>query len=303
MKDNKKTNKTSGVEKTAKKAVDENTTLGNIRTDTTIYELARILAGAIEKCMGGCCGKTAACGRGKKSPGEQLMLDFLKEREAKNKVERKKAEIAENPGEFLVSYMLNRSKYDFSGFEVGYRPSAESEDPLVFDIYVGKKSDADGVTQVVTEIFTTTLYGDDPAKSVAEFDRHVGELAYIRPPLKPVDKPVGKPAAKPQPKKGKIRPVVDDLKKTVLECSKYAVPSSRVKFVYDREDKKHRNHVYEVRFFQKSYKSASAETQSYERAELNVRSGGDRDDLVAKRFDKLVEGLKFNEFPAKKPVK
>jgi hypothetical protein len=112
------------------------------------------------------------------------------------------------------------------------------------------------------------------------------------------DKPEKK-AVKPEKKAARVLPVLKDLKKTVLECSKYAVPPSRVRFVYDREDRKHGNHVYELRFYQKSYKNGKSSELSYEPARLVVRSAGDCYELIAKRFDKAVAGLKFNRFKTK----
>lgn len=225
-------------------------------------------------------------------------------------VSEKKCDFAES----LFRMMVGKSKFDFTGFDVEGRrvPERDEGGMLAFEIKVSKSTSmGPSGTKVDTE-GTIVMAGPRLEDTVKEFDEAIGSFVVCRPPLKakpvcdngkefkkPV-KQVKKPTAKQKPGKKRVTPVIDDLKKTVLECSKYAIPSSRVKFVADHVDVKHGNFVYEVRFFQKSYKSVPAETQSYERALLNVRTGGDRDDLIAKRFDKLVEGLKFNSFPEKK---
>jgi len=225
-----------------------------------------------------------------------------------------------DPADRMFRIMVERSKFDFSGFDVSGRrvPELDDGNSVSFAVSVGKteKDDA-GTTRVCSEsaIVRVTPILED---SIAAFDTAVSSFTVMRPPLKAkpkptkdesVDlakdggkefkKPVKKPTAKPKVKKQRVTPMIDDLKKTVLECSKYAVPSSRVKFVASHVDVKHGNFVYEVQFFQKSYKSVPADKQSYEPAYLNVRIGGDRDDLIAKRFDKIVEGLKFNSFESK----
>lgn len=228
--------------------------------------------------------------------------------------------LVQSPGDLLVQCLFKESKYDIGPGEMDARrrPDLDTDSSIGYEFTAHAKAvRTDGFTESCDESFTCNLCPDKD-ESVRRFDACVGRMVAIRflekkpkQKLNGVDmsslpevagltchKPVKKPSSKPG--KAKIVPVLGDLKKTVLECSKYAVPSSRVKFVYDHEDKKHRNHVYEVRFFQKSYKSVPAETQSYERAELNVRSNGDRDDLIAKRFDAVVAGLRFNSFPEKK---
>ena len=71
--------------------------------------------------------------------------------------------------------------------------------------------------------------------------------------------------------------------------------------MFDKTDRKSRKFVYELRFFQKSYKSD--ETQSYERSVLRVRMNGDCDERILDRFDKAVSELRFNEFKEKRNVR
>lgn len=224
--------------------------------------------------------------------------------------------------EVLFRTMVGKSKYDFTGFDVEGRrvPEMDEEGVLAYEIKLSRSSSMGPCgTKVDTE--STIVYAKPRMdETIRDFDRAIGSFVVCRPNQKKTDcedsgcckkdcgkkcdavkKPITlKPSVKPKKGAKRVTPVIEDLKKTVLECSKYAVPSSRVKFIADHVDPKHGNFVYELRFFQKSYKSVSAETQSYERALLNVRSRGDRDDLIAKRFDKIVEGLRFNEFPKKK---
>lgn len=228
----------------------------------------------------------------------------------------------EDPRQYIFKCLLSFSEYDFSGLGFGYRRNEDidTDDSTGFDVFLSKAKTSDNATYAVTEIFTVSVYGNSFKKTVKEFDERVAKLAYITLPKKEAKmkktnkcghkcrakcpsgckKTTPKPTAKPKPGKKRVTPVIDDLKKTVLECSKYAVPSSRVKFVADHVDVKHGNFVYEVRFFQKSYKSVPADKQSHETAYLNVRTGGDRDDLIAKRFDKAVKELKTVAFKLKK---
>lgn len=214
----------------------------------------------------------------------------------------------------LFKVMLDRSKYDFSGFDVDYRrvPKLDTKTTLAFEFTISRKAETpDGIT-TVTQDSAIVHASANMNDSVAAFDEVVGHLFTNVPlkktcgkpcnvTLKPVDKKACEKVKKSvKAKKAKVVPVIDDLKKTVLECSRYAVPSSRVRFVAFRVDPKHQNLVYELRFYQKSTKSVPVEKQSYEPAYLNVRMHGDRDDLLARRFDKIVENLRFNEFPAKR---
>lgn len=239
--------------------------------------------------------------------------------------------------EALFKVMLDRSKYDFSGFDVDYRrvPKLDTETTLAFEFRISRKAETpDGIT-TVTQDSAIVHASADMNDSVAAFDEVVGHLftnVPLRKPcnvtLKPVDRkacekkgvgacehpceeqgkagrcPVSKTITlKPKVascKRKPVVPVIEDMKRTILECSRYAVPSSRVRFVAYRVDPKHSNFVYEVRFYQKSTKSVPVDKQSYEPAYLNVRMHGDRDDLLARRFDRIVENLRFNEFPAKK---
>lgn len=210
----------------------------------------------------------------------------------------------------LFKVMLDRSKYDFSGFDVDYRrvPKFDTKTTLAFEFRISRKAETkDGVTTVTQDnaIVHASANMDD---SVAAFDEVVGHLftnVPLKKPCKVTLKPVDRKACEKvrkavKAKKAKVVPVIEDLKKTILECSRYAVPSSRVRFVAYRVDVKHQNLVYEIRFYQKSTKSVPVDKQSYEPAYLNVRMHGDRDDLLARRFDKIVENLRFNEFPEKK---
>lgn len=214
----------------------------------------------------------------------------------------------------LFKVMLDRSKYDFSGFDVDYRrvPKLDTKTTLAFEFTISRKAETpDGIT-TVTQDSAIVHASANMNDSVAAFDEAVGHLFTHVPPKKPCGKPckvtlkpVDKKACEKvrkavKAKKAKVVPVIEDLKRTVLECSRYAVPSSRVRFVAHRVDPKHQNLVYELRFYQKSTKSVPVEKQSYEPAYLNVRMHGDRDDLLARRFDKIVENLRFNEFPAKR---
>lgn len=238
--------------------------------------------------------------------------------------------VGEEPCETLARMLFTRSKYDFSGvegFTFDRNRDEDTDDTIAFDLVVFKSdtSQADTASTIVAttaEKRTVYLY-PDMDKSVAEFDKAVGSMAFCRPPLKKscvkkdepkCEKKCEKKCSKPanpitlKPKVAPCRrkpvvPVIEDLKKTILECSRYAVPSSRVRFVAFRVDPKHGNFVYEVRFYQKSTKSVPVEKQSYEPAYLNVRMYGDRDDLLAKRFDSIVENLRFNDFPEKKVAK
>ena len=94
---------------------------------------------------------------------------------------------------------------------------------------------------------------------------------------------------------------LDGFKKWLLDNSKYAIPSTRFQVLFDKVDRKSRKFVYELRFFQKSYKND--ETQSYERSVLRVRMNGDCDERILDRFDKTVSELRFNEFKEKKNVR
>lgn len=270
----------------------------------------------------------------------KLLADFLTEEqnELKTKYEDlnsllekpvakpEKKVVGEEPCETLARALFTRSKYDFSGvesFTFDRNRDEDTDDTIAFDLVVFRttSSQADSSSTIVAttaEKRTVYLY-PDMNKSVAEFDKAVGSMAFCRPPLKEsrlkkeepkCEEKCSKPA-KPITLKPKVAPckrkpvvpVIEDMKKTILECSRYAVPSSRVRFVAYRVDPKHGNFVYEVRFYQKSTKSVPVEKQSYEPAYLNVRMYGDRDDLLAKRFDSIVENLRFNDFPEKKVAK
>ena len=250
---------------------------------------------------------------------------LLEKKPCNEKPERKV--VGEEPCETLARMLFTRSKYDFSGvegFTFDRNKDEDTDDAIAFDLVVFKSTSSQ--TDSNSTIVATTaekrpvyLYSDMD-KSVAEFDKAVGSMAFCRPPLKEsclkkkedpkCEKKCSKPA-KPITLKPKVAPckrkpvvpVIEDLKKTILECSRYAVPSSRVRFVAYRVDPKHSNFVYKVRFYQKSTKSVPVEKQSYEPAYLNVRMYGDRDDLLAKRFDSIVENLRFNCFPEKKVAK
>lgn len=99
----------------------------------------------------------------------------------------------------------------------------------------------------------------------------------------------------------KSPPQLKVFKGYLLDNSKYAIPSTRFQILADRVDRKSQKYVYELRFFQKSYKND--ETQSYERSVLRVRMNGDCDERILKRFDKAVADLKFNTFKEKKNVR
>lgn len=248
------------------------------------------------------------------------LLEKKPEAKPENKV------VGEDPCETMARALFTRSKYDFSGvesFTFDRNRDEDTDDAIAFDLVVFRttESQADSSSTIVVttaEKRQVYLYSD-MNKSVAEFDKAVGSMAFCRPPLKEsrpkkeepkCEKKCSKPA-KPITLKPKVAPckrkpvvpVIEDMKKTILECSRYAVPSSRVRFVAYRVDPKHGNFVYEVRFYQKSTKSVPVEKQSYEPAYLNVRMYGDRDDLLAKRFDSIVENLRFNDFPEKKVAK
>lgn len=214
----------------------------------------------------------------------------------------------------LFDMLLEKSRYDFSGFDVDYRrvPRLDTDYTLAFEFRISRKAETtDGIT-TVTQDSAIVHASMDMQESVDAFDNTVSRLFTNVPlkktcdttckvTLKPVDKKACEKVRKAvKAKKAKVVPVIEDLKRTVLECSRYAVPSSRVKFVAFRVDVKHQNLVYELRFYQKSTKSVPVDNLSYEPAYLNVRMHGDRDDLIAKRFDKIVENLRFNEFPKKK---
>lgn len=92
---------------------------------------------------------------------------------------------------------------------------------------------------------------------------------------------------------------LEGLKQFLLKTSRYAIPSNRFQVLFDREDRKSQKFVYELRFFQKGG-CRKDETVSYEMVPLRIRMDGDRGDLIAKRFDKAVSELRFNEFPEKK---
>lgn len=221
----------------------------------------------------------------------------------------------------LIQMLFAESKYAIDPGEmraIRY-PHLDTDEGIAFRFVANASAVGEGVRFDCQESFILRLTSC-LAKSVEAFDRCVSSFCGIRfltkqqkalrdkyagksdgkacPDGKQDEKPEKK-AGKPEKKAGKVFPILKDLKKTVLECSKYAVPSSRVRFVYDHEDKKHGNHVYELRFYQKSYKNGKPSELSYEPARLVVRSAGDRDDLIAKRFDKAVAGLKFNQFKTK----
>lgn len=96
-------------------------------------------------------------------------------------------------------------------------------------------------------------------------------------------------------------PKLAGFKEWLLAHSRYAIPKTRFQILADRVDRKSQKYVYELRFFQKSYKND--ETQSYERSVLRVRMNGDRDERILDRFDKAVSELRFNEFKEKKDVR
>lgn len=91
---------------------------------------------------------------------------------------------------------------------------------------------------------------------------------------------------------------LEGFKQFLLKSSKHEIPSTRLQVLFDRTDRKSQKFVYELRFFQRSYRKD--ETQSYESVPLRVRMDGDSGDLIAKRFDKAVSELRFNEFTEKK---
>lgn len=99
----------------------------------------------------------------------------------------------------------------------------------------------------------------------------------------------------------KSPPQLKGFKEYLLDNSRYAIPKTRFQILADHVDKKSQKFVYELRFFQKSYKND--DTQSYERSVLRVRMNGDCDERILRRFDKAVSELRFNEFKEKKDVR
>lgn len=95
-------------------------------------------------------------------------------------------------------------------------------------------------------------------------------------------------------------PKLKEFKDFLLKYSKYDIPSSRFQILADRVDRKSQKYVYELRFYQKSYKSVPADKRSYETSVLRVRMNGDRTERILDRFDKAVGELKFNSFQARK---
>lgn len=101
-------------------------------------------------------------------------------------------------------------------------------------------------------------------------------------------------------KAGKQKPMtLSFIKKHLLMGSAFRIPAKRLQVVADRIDRKSQKYVYELRFFQRDYTKSPAETQSYETAPLRIKMRNDDWKSIAKRFDKAVEGLRFNEFPRK----
>lgn len=98
---------------------------------------------------------------------------------------------------------------------------------------------------------------------------------------------------KPQP------PTIDAIKRSLLFESDYAIPVKRFKVVADRVDTKSGKWVYELRFFQKDYTKSPIETQSYEAAPFRISMKGDTWTKAGRRFDKVVESLRFNTFKRK----
>lgn len=296
--------------KAEKKCDKKPVTTGDILAGMTIYDLCEVLADAVKDAFS-CKG---ACEKREMSPGEKLMWQFIREQKAKKSACGSPMKRSmDEAGEFLVRYLVEHSRYSLSGLEHGYRYNMGG-DRAALDIFLGKRIEADGVTQVVTEIFTVPLYPDDPARSVKEFDEAISGLSYIRPPLKEatkakpdVEKAPADPCGKCRCSKEKAidkfvkvltsKKALEGFKQFLLKSSKYTVPSTRFKVLFDRTDRKSQKFVYELRFFQGNYRKD--ETQSYESVPLRVRMDGDSGDLIARRFDKAVEGLRFNEFPAK----
>lgn len=218
----------------------------------------------------------------------------------------------------LIQMLFAESKYAIDPGEmraIRY-PHLDTDEGIAFRFVANASAEAAGSRFDCQESFILRLTSC-LSKSVEAFDRCVSSLCGIRfltkqqkaisekyrcKDAKTAKNPVERPVEKPVEKTVENRSVplsAKDLKSMVLERSKYEVPSSRVKFVRQFSDLKHRNHVYELRFFQKSYKSMKSSENKYEPAKLVVRMRGDRDELVARRFDKAVAGLKFNRFKTK----
>ena len=270
-------------------------------------------------CKAGCKKEFAgtAIGRGLETLLAKALFGCL---EAPAAREEKKGADDRDPREFLIRMLLDKSRYDLSGCEIGYRrvPEYDREGAIAFDVFVGRMIEKEDETFVVTEMFPFVAYGDDMARSVREFDEELANSTYFsfdekrkaekaprvsaaRKPAKPRKATGSKKAA--SPRGAKLVPMaVGKLKDILLKLSKYCVSKKRLKVVFDKINRKSGKFEYELRFFQKDYSRSPIETQSYELARFRVPFDKFDETLAVRRFDKVVEGLRFNSFQPKKTL-
>lgn len=210
---------------------------------------------------------------------------------------------------YMVNRLLESSDYDFSDLDVRFRrrPDLDTDDGVAIEIVVEKGVDGETESYTIVEMFVTMAYCSF-TDSVKEFDRHARLMSYINLPLKEekktelkpkIDKPAEKKArpdgsAKKRPAPRPLRVI----KECLVRASKYRIPVKRFQIVVDHVDTKSRKYVYELRFFQKDCSKNPG--QPYEPAILRIGFGDDDFVRIAKRFDKIVEGLRFNTFDLKK---
>lgn len=227
---------------------------------------------------------------------------------------------------YLFDELVRQSRYDFSGIDVrGKRaPELDKNDAVAFviDLFTRTSDKASSTTTVTHQSAAVYAYLD-MQKSIREFDRAIGSLV-VPPPYKVAcerapgmceshcrkqgkegcaldksKKAEKKPKDKAEDKEAPKPPTIDTIKQSLLFESKYAIPVKRVKVVADHVDTKSRKWVYELRFFQKDYTKSPIDTQSYEAVPFRIGMIGDTWTKAGRRFDKAVEGLRFNTFRKK----
>ena len=214
--------------------------------------------------------------------------------------------------EGIPSMLLKGTRFDIDRKDIEFHraPKYDTKDSIAFGVTVRSTSEKDGCTESVSESFLLNA-SQSYVDTLAAFDKAIAGLEFVKFKEKGVKGPCERPkdeCGKCKCKKDKMvgnavkalttKKALDGFKQFLLKNSRYVVPSTRFKVLFDRVDRKSQKFVYELRFFQKNYRKD--ETQSYEMAYLRVRINGDRDDLIVKRFDKAVSELKFNEFQEKK---
>ena len=225
----------------------------------------------------------------------------------------------------LVAGLLSKSKFDFSkaDFRIFRNPAADREDTIAFDVVLFRETPETrfgnaSVSTTAMEKRTFHTYSD-MAKSVREFDVAVSSMSLC-PPFKAGASFNGTIAPIPQcrckavrkrerkadrkeplrmKKAGDVRPPsIESLKRELLAQSQYKVPYHRLRIVADKDDRKSRKWVYELRFFQRD--CTHHKDQPYEPVPFRIRMDRVIDaKLAGKRFDKAVEGLRFNKFEKK----